>query len=468
MSREKDLIKNTAILSVGKFLPQLTAFITLPILTQYLTKGEYGTYDLVSTLVMLVLPICTLQIQTAAFRFLIECRGDKEKSTIIISNIFFVTVPISCLASIVVQFFFPEQTVIVRILIALYLFLDTINLTIGQATRGLGKNFDYSVASILLSVVNMIGIVLGVWLLKLGFTAVLGAQCLTLLVSCTFMAVRTKLLSYCTVSAINKKSIIEMLRYSWPMIPNNLSNWALKLSDRLVITAALGVEVNAVYAVANKIPNILAIAQSVLVMAWQENASIVAKDEDAAEYYSKMLKTTFKLMFGFTALLIAGTPIIFTLLIKGDYSEAYYQMPVLILAMFFSVMSSYFGGIYIAHKKTLNVGISTAIAAAINLAIDLCCVNVIGIWAGSISTLVAYAFLYFYRMFNSQKFQPFKINYAEQSILLLILLIMLVICFMNNHILNIINFFSGIILFLVFNREIISFAWKKLLKEKKA
>ena len=69
MSRESRLIKNTAILSVGTFLPKLASVVTLPILTGCLTKKEYGTYDLLTILVSLFLPSITLQIQAAAFRF---------------------------------------------------------------------------------------------------------------------------------------------------------------------------------------------------------------------------------------------------------------------------------------------------------------------------------------------------------------------------------------------------------------
>ena len=86
MSRGGKLAKNTAILAIGGFLPKLGAFIVLPILTGYLSKEEYGTYDLVLVLVSFILPIATLQIQTAAFRFLIDVRDNKEKSKIIVTN----------------------------------------------------------------------------------------------------------------------------------------------------------------------------------------------------------------------------------------------------------------------------------------------------------------------------------------------------------------------------------------------
>ena len=56
MSREGKLAKNTLILSIGTFLPKLASFVTLPILTGYLTQTEMGIYDLITILESLLLP----------------------------------------------------------------------------------------------------------------------------------------------------------------------------------------------------------------------------------------------------------------------------------------------------------------------------------------------------------------------------------------------------------------------------
>lgn len=455
MSREKELVKNTTILAIGKFMPKLLTFVTLPILTAQLTKAEYGSYDLITTLVMLVLPIATLQIQTAAFRFLIDCRKDHERSSAIITTIWGVTLPISVVASAVMPLFFTSLSMPVRIMIAVYFLADTIYLTLGQVIRGIGSNKIYSTAAICLTVINTAGVMLSVQLAKWGLLGVVLSLIIANVAAGLYLFLKSRLYTYIKPASFSPALMKEMLAFSWPMVPNNLSSWVLKLSDRLVITGFLGIEANAVYAVANKIPNILSIAQTILVMAWQENASIAVNDKDAEGYYSKMLDTCYSLIFGFTALLIAGTPLIFWLLIKGDYEDAYYQMPVLVLATFFYVMSAYLGGIYIAHKKTVSVGISTMVAAAINLAIDLCFVKAIGIAAGSISTLAAYCALYYYRLLNVQGFQRIRCNMKKQLLQLGIMVIMLVMCFMKNNILNMINLVVGVVVFYVFNRDTI-------------
>lgn len=455
MSREKNLVKNTMVLGIGNFLPKIVSIIILPILTAELTKAEYGTYDLIATLVMLLMPIATLQIQSAAFRFLIDCRNDKKKSADIISNIFIVTVPIAIIFSIIIQFFFGQQGYLIRSAISLYFLTDSLYLTSGQVTRGLGGNKNYAVASILVSVINMIGILIGVRVAEQGIAAVMISLAIANFMGGAFLFFKNQIFTYLSLKCCSVKTIRELLSYSWPMVPNNLSNWVLKLSDRLIITAALGVEANAVYAVACKIPNLLSLAQSVMVMAWQENASIAVKDKDADKYFSKMFNTIFCLMVGSTAILIGFTPIIFKVLIRGSYEDAYAQMPILILGMFFYCMSAFQGGIYVAHKKTKSVGVTTMVAAAINLVIDVIFVKSLGISAGSISTLVAYLFLYVFRMLDFQKFQPMDYHLKKQFLMMFVLVGMLVICFVQINWLNVVNVIIGLVTFVFLNKKLI-------------
>ena len=87
MSKGKELLKNTAIVSIGKICTQLITFFLLPVYTAVLSNEEYGVVDLLNTLTSLLLPIATLQIEQGIFRYLIDCREDKEKQTTLITTI---------------------------------------------------------------------------------------------------------------------------------------------------------------------------------------------------------------------------------------------------------------------------------------------------------------------------------------------------------------------------------------------
>lgn len=463
MSREGSLVKNTLILSIGTVIPKCASFIVLPILTGCLTKSEYGTYDLITVLCSLFLPAVTLQIQTAAFRFLIEKKDDNEGRKNIISNILFFLTPVSLAALIVLILVLHDYSIATRVLISAYFFFDVFFGVCGQIARGLQNNKVYAEASIVSSLSNLIFVVVFVYLLRWGLNGTLICMCISMLAPTVVMIIQLKMWQYVNLRSFDKELLKELLSYSWPMVPNSMSMWVMNASDRLVISAFLGIEENAVYAVAKKIPNIVTIAQSTFTMAWQESASLASDDKDSEEYYSKMFDTVFSMMAGVMAFITACMPILFKVLIRGDYNEAYYQMPILVMGMFFFSIASYLGGIYVAKKETKSVGLTTLIAAMINLVTNLAMVKFIGVYAASISTLISYIFLAFFRMHNIQKYAAVKYNIPKVVIVLVILVVISACSYIRTMYMYVFEFVIAAIVMIGLNKSIIVALWKAMI-----
>lgn len=90
MSKEKALVKNTLIVTIGKICTQFISFILLPLYTALLTTEQYGVVDLLNTLINLITPILLFKIEDGIFRFLIDKREDnKGKKQIITTTIYF-------------------------------------------------------------------------------------------------------------------------------------------------------------------------------------------------------------------------------------------------------------------------------------------------------------------------------------------------------------------------------------------
>ena len=103
MSREKTLFKNTLIITIGKVCTQLVTFLLLPLYTSILSTEEYGTVDLLNTLVSLLLPIVTFQVEQAVFRNLIDNReNEDDKKSIISTSIF--SVMAQCIIYLIIFF----------------------------------------------------------------------------------------------------------------------------------------------------------------------------------------------------------------------------------------------------------------------------------------------------------------------------------------------------------------------------
>lgn len=461
MSREGKLAKNTLILSIGTFLPKLASFVTLPILTGYLTQTEMGIYDLITILESLLLPTVTLQIQAAAFRFLIDVRDDEEKVKEIVTTITAFIIPTSLISLVILYFCLGGTSSSIRILICLYFLADIFTNAARQVCRGLNENLEYSISAILSSLGKMIFAVICVYYLRAGLKGTVIALLMSSLFSLFYLMFRAKVYQYVVPGYFNAAKLSEMLRYSWPMVPNSMSSWVMRVSDRLVVTFFMGIEANAVYAVANKIPGLLTIAQNTFTMAWQENATVVSRDRDASEYYSSMFRTMFDLMAGFFGLLIAATPILFRLLIRGDYAAAYNQIPILFVGMFFFSMSTFLGGIYVAYKESKSVGITTTAAAACNLIVDIATIRWIGLYAASGSTLISYLFLFIFRSIDVQRIVKVKYSLTHILVILSIMAAESVMCFMQRPVLNVINLVLGFTVFMVINKSFVKAVLKK-------
>lgn len=468
--RAVSFIKNVLVIGFGTVFPKLMGLIILPILTYRLSEESMGTYDLIETLISLLLPFVTLQISAAGFRFIIQEKNNTKKCTDIITNILFVLFCATILSNIVLFLIFKKIGSLLLILTIIYFDIDIINYSLTQIIRGFSKNKEYSISTIILSISKALFIFLLLEFKKYEIVGAIIALLISTLASVIYLIIKMKIWNYIDFSRISKKTIKELLSYSWPMVPNSLSVWVLNASDRFVITFFLGISQNAIYAVANKIPNLLSMVNSTFSMAWQENASINVNDKDINEYYTKMTNAFFRFVAGGCSLLIAFTPLLFMLLIRGNYSEAYNQMPILFIAIFYSCLSSFFGGIYIASKKTKSVGITTILAAMINLLIDFLLIKKIGIYAGSISTLVSYIFIVYFRMFDLKKYYTIKYNYKIIIIINICLIAMSIICYINKLYLNIINICFSIIFSICINIELIKkslIKWKEISKKRK-
>lgn len=464
MSREGKLAKNTFVLAIGNFLPKLASFITLPILTGCLTQRDYGTYDLITVLVSLVLPVATLQIQTAAFRYLIDLRHDQKESKRIITNIYAFIIPSSFLALVILFFCLSSLAIYMRILICLYFMTDILVNASRQVVRGLSRNSDYSVSAIISSAGKMLFVTVCVWYFQMGIIGATAALCGADFCALCYLVLRVKVYRYIDLRLFSVATVKELLAYSWPMVPNSMSMWVMRVSDRLVVTFFMGVSANAVYSVANKIPQLLTIAQTTFTMAWQENASVYSKDDDAPAYYSAMFKIMYNLMAGVMGMLIAATPILFRMLIRGDYTEAYFQIPILFIGMFFYSISAYLGGIYVAYKKTKSVGITTMAAAACNLIVDMALIKHIGLYAASGSTLVSYLFLFLFRMTDVRKIVEITYDFRQIGCVFMLLVSESVLCYLQRPVLNVINLALGVTAFLILNNGLIKAACQKVLR----
>ena len=144
-------------MGVGQLVPKIIGVISIPIITIYLSTSEYGIYDLIISCADLIIPIITLQIQQAIFRFLIIHFSSEDRKRYISSLLAFFMISSlvgSILIFVILSACLKTQYILVALIVLLY-FSESFYLITGQITRGLNMNTKYSCASIIYSVINL-------------------------------------------------------------------------------------------------------------------------------------------------------------------------------------------------------------------------------------------------------------------------------------------------------------------------
>lgn len=436
MSRQKDLAKNTAILTVGKVCTQCISFFLLPLYTAILSAEDYGTFDLFVTYATLLLPLINWQLDQGLFRFMLDYRGNKDEqkklfSTLLLSstvqNIIYVVLFI-CIE--------PFLKIENAYFLLLYVVLQVYNALFLQFVRGLGYSIKYTIASFISASATTILNVIALVLLRMGlqglFVSTLTAQLLTLV----YLVISSRSWEYFSLKNARIGTFKRVSTYSIPLIPNNLAWWVVNASDRTIISHFLGTAANGIYSVANKFPNVFINFYNILNLSWTETVSLHYNDDDRDEFLTDTMTSLVKLFVAACLGIVACMPFVFPIMVNAKYSAAYNQILILMYAMLFRVLVGLYSCVYVAQKNAKKIVYTSISAAIINITVDLLLINKIQVFAASLSTLIAFLSMFIVRYIDVNKTVHMRIKkpIAIGSILLSIMLIGTYYC--NNKVIQ--------------------------------
>lgn len=453
MSKGKDLAKNTAIVSIGKICTQLITFFLLPVYTAVLSNEEYGVVDLLNTLTSLLLPIATLQIEQGIFRYLLDCRENKEKQTTLITTVskfILVQSAICILIFLCASPFIHNEYKYFLMANLLMGILSSISL---QICRGLGDNKTYAVGSFITGALTVILNVIFIVAFKWGAYGMLIATAISNLLCAIYVFVKKKIYKYIDIKQKDKKLLKDIIKYSVPLIPNMISWWIVSASDRTIISAVIGVAQNGIYSAANKFSGIFSTLYSVFNLTWTESASININSEDRDEFFSKIFDFIVRFFGSLCLGTIAVMPFVFGILVNEKFAESYYQIPILILGSVFNILVSFLGSVYVAKKLTKEIAKTSIIAAIINIVVNIALINQIGLYAASISTVIAYFAMFIYRWIDVKKYVSIKTNKTLIAVLSVSFLVAIITYYLKMKIISIVVLLAVIIIAIYINKD---------------
>lgn len=463
MSRENELAKNTIIIFIGRFCTQFLSFLLLPLYTMLLNTEEYGTVDLIITYISLIVPCVTLELSSALYRFMLDCRENRKETSRIVSFVLsvvtIITVVFCVLFSLIAKLVNFKYTAYCILLII----ASTYSNIALQLVRGIGNYIAYSIASV---IIGGLTVILNVFLLvgmKIGAVGMLLSISCANLVGTAYALIKCQIWKYINPSLINKRIAILLLKYSIPLIPNSIIWWIINVSDRTLITFFLGVKANGIYAIATKFPSIIMTIYSVFNLSWQETVALHINDPDGVEFVNSTFNKLIEIFAALTIGMISIMWFIFPIMINAQYTDAIKYVPILAIGSFFNVLVGMIGAVYVGLKRTKEIAITSVGAGIINFLINICLIRYLGIYAAAISTVIAFLVMSVYRVISIKKFFLLKLDIHKILIIAIIFAFEISIFYIENRILNIIGTIIAVGYAIVINYSMI----QKILFRKK-
>ncbi len=408
MGKYKKLINDTLMFAIGSLGSKLILFLLVPLYTNCLSTAEYGTVELIDTIANLIVPLVSLVIFDAVLRFVLDKTTDKG-SVILNALIIFVCGTII--------------TILITPLLGLYddiadfkwfLSLYVISYMATQITLTYIKAKEMTRLYVILGLSQTLLLaglnILLLLVFDLNVYGYLTANIFAHLFIACIALVSGNILSDIKRSRFDKKLFFEMVKYSSPLIINNISWWVLQSSNKLLINLFLQSAALGIYSVASKIPALINVIISLFSQAWTISSVKELDSSDSNHFYSTIFDAyTFIVFLACSGFLLILKPFM-SIYVGNEFFDAWRYVPLLLCSAVFSAISSFFGSIYGAYKKSVNVMISTFLSAVINIGLNLLLIPQIGIMGASVSTLIAYLFIAIFRLIDSRRYCKFHIN----------------------------------------------------------
>lgn len=424
MNSYKYFLKNVGLLTFSNFATKLLAFFLVPLYTNVLTTTEYGTYDLFSTTVSLMVPILTLNIFDGVSRYALERYYDKS-AIVTISAKYFIRSCIFLISLILVNVVLNINIIFAKygIYFVLMFGVQALSGIVLGYTRGIDKISDLSISSVITSAITIGCNIIFLLIFKWGLEGYFIANIIGPAFQCVYLIIKDSALKKLNFKKNYKKEEKELLDYSKPLIANTVSWWVNSAADKYIVVWVCGLAANGIYSVASKIPTILNVFQSIFSQAWTLSAVKDFDPEDKNGFFKNMYASYNCIMTLLCSVIIVGDKVLAKILYAKDFYNAWIYVPWLTIAIVFGAMAGYIGGIYTAVKEPKILAKSSIIGAIINGILNFTMTPIIGVMGAAVATTISYFIIWLIRYLNVTKYIKLKI-FLQRDLLSYALLVM--------------------------------------------
>lgn len=410
----KDIIKYFP----SKFIPAIIGLITIPVITHWLSPGEYGRYTLTLTAISFASALSVSWISSSTIRYFPIYEANKE-----INKLYLIILRLLVASIIIVSFLFfgiyslykkdinDSLNLPLFIGMGAFIVLSFYEVLFGvlKAARKAGWYSFFSIWHKVASFLFGIGLVV---VFNMGADGLIFGIALSGLLALPFLWKISigKLLKNKT--SIKFHEVREIIKYGIPAMIINIFTVVLSLSDRYVLNLFsnsydVGVY-SANYDIAERsifaVNSLFLLAGTPIGFNIWENQGMAASKK-----YSEQI-TRYYFLFGFPIVIIlsilAGSVV--SILIAHEYYEGYKIIPLVVMGAFLAGVAQRFTIGLVFYKKTNYLMYCYLGSGLLNLFLNFLLVPQFGYFAAAVNTFISYAFLLFLTIIISRHFFVWK------------------------------------------------------------
>lgn len=419
MNLYRNLISNTVLFGISTFGARFLTFLLTPFYTRVLSSTEYGITDLLIQTGNLIIPIASVGIANGVIRYGLERSSNKASvfTTGILVTLagFFVLALISPLLN---QLTFLSGYVR---LVLLYVLAANLHSICNQFARALGHVRLFALDGILRTVLTILLNILLLAVFPMGAAGYVLANVLADGIAAVSVFSAAKEWRYLRLSSLSRPEAGRMLRYSAPLVPSTLCSWIINISDRYLIALLIGSAATGIYAVSNKVPNILMNVAGIFTSAWQLSALAEQPKAEKERFFSNVYAVYSAIAFVTASGVILTARLSTSLLAAPEYYEAWRYVPVLTLATTFACLGSFLSSIYMVEQRSTATLVTTMLGAACNLAGNFFLIPLWGSMGAAVSTLFSYILIFTVRALHTRSM--LRIHWSLHRLLPCVLLL---------------------------------------------
>ena len=413
MGKYKDLLVNTGLFAFTQVATKLIAFFLVPLYTAYMSTADFGVTDMSATVVSMALPLVTLSVSDAVLRFAIDDKANRDRYISLgLVVVLFSIVVVAALSPLLSLPFFGGLDRYRGLFIASYS-LGALQYFFNMLARALNKVKVIPISAIITTVLTAGCAVVFIAHMGLGapgfFYSLLAGNAGGVL--CFFFVGGIFRHFHLRFEPRDIAFLKRMFAYSIPMVPNALFWWMSSSINRFFITGMIGVGASGMFAAAQKIPGLLNTAAGIFQQAWQLSSFQQFRKTNISKFFSTVFRV-YNAGIAIVATVIAAcSPWLASFLLQKEWYRAWTRIPIMVVAVYFNSLNSFYGTVDTATLKTKSLFTTTVWGA-------LCCVVVtwvlipsLGIAGACVGMVVSNLLVLVLRVLSSRDILQFKVQW---------------------------------------------------------